>query len=67
MRQSPARRIEMACDMFGAAKALSMASLRMEWGARGEPELREAFFLRLYSSDLTPEAGARAVASLRAA
>jgi hypothetical protein len=55
--------MEMACDMFGAAKALALAGLRMSLGEGAE--LRSAFFLRFYGEDFAPEVRARLADRLR--
>ncbi len=67
LRQSPARRIEMACEMFGSAKALALAGLRLHSAGPSDSDVRSALFIRLYGGDLSPESRARAEAHLRAA
>lgn len=67
LEQPPARRIEMACDMFGSAKALAVAGLRLRSVGLSGSELRGALFVRFYGGDFTPEARARAETHLRAA
>lgn len=67
LRESPARRIEMACEMFGSAKALALAGLRLHSTGPSDSDVRIALFVRFYGGDLSPENRARAEAHLRAA
>ena len=67
LRQSPARRLEMTCSMFGSAKALALAGIRLR-GGRGSPQDEQsALFIRFYGGDFTREERASVVAHLRSA
>jgi len=65
MALTPARRLAMACRMFGTAKALIRAGI-----ARGDPvsrtEARRLMFLRLYGQDFNETDRAKVVAHLEA-
>jgi len=63
---SPSRRIEMACAMFGTAKALVLAGARMESGRSDAITDRHILLLRLYGTDLDEQVRGRIEAALRA-
>lgn len=54
MRLSPGERLLMAGRMFGAAKTLALAGIRMRYGDLSPADLRRHLFLRFYGSDFTP-------------
>ena len=58
MALSPGRRMAMACEMFGTAKALARAGLRAE-GVRDEVDMRRRIFLRFYGDDFSEAERAR--------
>jgi len=66
MSVPPARRIEMACSMFGAAKAMALAGLQTAPHEQRSGE-RVALFLRFYGADLPEDVRACVVAHLERA
>lgn len=63
---SAARRIEMACSMFGAAKAMALAGLRIAPLQQPTGE-RAALFLRIYGADFPEDVRRSVVAHLERA
>ena len=64
--RSGSQRVEMACGMFDAAKAVVEANLRDARPDISSAELRVALFDRLYFEDFRVEDRQRIVAALRA-
>lgn len=52
---TPARRLEMACDMFSTARALAIAGLKAKDPELSGRSLKRALFVRFYRGDLPPE------------
>jgi arginase family enzyme len=67
LRQTPFRRLEMACSMFASAKALAMAGIRHRGEAASLEDERRALLIRFYGADLSPEGRASVAARRRAA
>ena len=63
MALPPERRIAMACEMFGTAKALARANL-IQNGVTGEREIRRQLFLRFYGSEFSESQKAKILAHL---
>ena len=61
MSRSGAERFRMGCELFDTAKAFALAGLR----ARGEEDVAERLFLRLYGSDFNDEDRSRIVAAIK--
>jgi hypothetical protein len=51
--RSVAERVEMATSMFGSAKQVARAGIRMELGDIPESEMRRLLFLRFYGDDFS--------------
>ncbi len=66
LARTPAERLEMAGDMFAAAKALALGGIWARFGDLEPAELRVQLFLRLYGNDFAPEQRKRLEARLRA-
>ena len=52
---SPARRLEMACDMFSTARSLAIAGLRTREPGLSGRALKRALFVHFYRGDFSPE------------
>ena len=59
MRLAPGERLAMAGRMFGAAKTLALAGIRMRYGDLSPAALRRQIFLRFYGADFTPSQAQR--------
>lgn len=64
MALAPGRRMAMACEMFGTAKALARASI-LQHGPLPESEVRCQLFLRFYGHDFDEPERARILEYLR--
>jgi hypothetical protein len=60
---APSKRVEMACSMFGTAKALALAGLRAERDGIRNGE-RVALFLRFYGAEFPEGTRSSVVAHL---
>ena len=58
MALSPGRRMAIACEMFGTAKALARASILHD-GPKPEHEVRRQLFLHFYGDDFSEAERAR--------
>lgn len=65
--QSPARRLAMACRMFGAAKALALAGIQRRTDRPPSQDSREALFLKFYGHEFDARETKRILSHLRAA
>jgi hypothetical protein len=52
---TPARRLEMACDMFSTARVLAIAGLERDDPTLSGVALKRALLVRFYGEDLSPE------------
>ena len=65
MKLPPLRRLQMASEMFSAARILMREGIRMQLGPIDEGELRVQMFLRLYGDEFSLERRQRIIERIR--